>query len=219
MIRRKQPARHRVHTYKREGKSVRTHMRGHGTHTAVQGHTKLPKYLDDSTKFPSPEAFTVNFVYSKRTKSHKETGESVVVIAESYEKALDEAFEARVQKSRTPIEIELVDPNIGAAISFLSGAIKSAAGIGARFAVGVGKAALVAGKTMVKAGADEGLKAISHKLYETKVRNLIKDAYSPDPVKRGAVRASIKQNYPDIYEAMDFSRSMVPQSSHGLEVV
>jgi hypothetical protein len=203
-------------------------MRGHGLKRSEHKST-IPKYFDDNTKFPSPEAFTVNFIYSKKSRSHPAIGESVVVIAESYDKAMEEAFDMRAQKTRTPIEVELVDPNIGSAISWLGGKIKSAAGVGARFAV---KAGRVGAGTAVNLGrkagesvknpesgfrqfvakrAEEGHKAISSKVYEAKVRYLIKDAYSPDPVKRNSARASLRQHYPDIYDSMDFSRGQTPQ--------
>ena len=67
-------------------------------------------------------------MYSRR----KGDGESVIVISTSYEKALKEANEERVQKHRTPVEVEIIDPNLGRMLHIVAEGAKTAVKVGAK---------------------------------------------------------------------------------------
>jgi len=164
----------------RNGSRVASYVRGRGTQTRLITKRKIGK----------PKSFTVNFKYSNR----KGDGESVVVIASSYDKALDEAFEEKTDP-RQPIEIELIDPNIGKALRILAKGAGQAVKLGAKYA-------WIGAKTITK----ETAHAVAESYRELRVRRLIDESYSPDRVKRAIARARLKQRYPEIYSMCDFSR-------------
>ena len=99
---RKSPIKHKVSSFTRNGKPVDAYLRGSGT--------KSVKKLAKPTvgKSNKPKGYTIIFTFSKK-KGDKET---VKVIASSYMKALDEAFEEKLDE-RIPVEIVIIDPSIG----------------------------------------------------------------------------------------------------------
>ena len=120
-----------------------------------------------------------------------------MVIARNYGDALDEAYEER-RDSREPIEIELVDPDIGKALKILAREGGNAVKIGAKYAY-------AAGKTVGK----EAVHAVAESYRRLRIRRLINDSYSPDRVKRAMARSELKTRYPEIYAMCDFSKGKV----------
>ena len=83
---RKSPIRHTVKSHTRQGHGVNTYARGKGTTRTLPPFTRrrvLPK--------EKPKSYTINFKYSNKQGD----GESLIVIANDYQKALDEAFEEK----------------------------------------------------------------------------------------------------------------------------
>jgi SpoVK/Ycf46/Vps4 family AAA+-type ATPase len=171
------------------------------------------------------KAFTVNLTYGEND------GESVIVIADSYQDALSEALEERVDE-RMPIEVELIDPDLGAVIKFIAEGSKKVAKAGVQGAKvlakgslyalkGVGKATALGAKYAIKAGASAGKKlakgsaaAISatgklviSEAEKKVVQRLLREAYASDPALRNAARHQLKKWFPTVYEVCDFSRS------------
>lgn len=157
---RKHPVNHVVRGHRRtNGAVVRTHRRGSGARAVKEKHLGPAQSL-------GPKAFTVNFIYSNK----KGDGESVIVIADSYAKALEEGYEERVSK-RKPIAVELIDPSISSVLSFIGNTAKEAltkgaqairkygvpaAKLGAKYAIKGGTVALMASTNVAKAGAKAG---------------------------------------------------------------
>ena len=181
---RKSPRRHAVKSHIREGYRVSSYTRGKGTGSSP---------FTSRRKLDKPRSFTVNFTYSNRIGD----GESVVVIARNYGDALDEAYEER-HDSREPIEIELVDPDIGKALKILAREGGNAVKIGAKYAY-------AAGKTVGK----EAVHAVAESYRRARIRRLIEECYNPDRVKRAMARSELKARYPEIYEMCDFSKGKV----------
>ena len=78
---RKSPIRHPVKGHTRQGNRVHPYVRG-------KGKTQQPSFTQRRVlKKEGPKSFTINFKYSTKPND----GESVVVIAKSYQDALDEA--------------------------------------------------------------------------------------------------------------------------------
>ena len=192
-MKRRRHVRHSVNSYIREGKRVRSHWRGHGQPKPKITRRRIPQ-LGVATK---PKAYTVNFKYSNKAGD----GESVVVIATSYDKALDEAFEEKTD-SRNPISVEVIDPDIGKTLKILARGAGQAVKLGAKYTY-------VAGKTVGK----EAAFAIARAYRSQKLRRLIEESYSGDRATRAMARAKLKLQYPEIYNACDFSREKVSPSS------
>jgi len=131
-----------------------------------------------------------NFKYSKKPGD----GETVVVVSTDYHKAMKEAFQEK-RDPREPIEIEVIDPDLGRVLRAIgTGAVK-AAKIGAKYAYKAGK---VMGK--------EAAMAVAESYREMKVKRLVEKAYSPNRAVRALARAKLKTQYPEIYQVCDFSR-------------
>jgi len=131
------------------------------------------KAVTDETPIGA-KAFTINFKYSNK----KDDGESVIVFADTYKKALDEGFEERVDKHRVPLEVEIIDPLLGAALSIVARAgrgvgslafrgVIAAAKLGATYAVkgaqavpGVLRKVGAAEKRIIVEGAKLGKRAV-----------------------------------------------------------
>jgi len=123
---RNSPIAHKVKSHKRDGYTVHSYTRGSG-----KPHKKLPfkptgtiqgrpiNHKTAYTVFPEAKAWTVNFKYREGNLLNDEQGESVMVFSRSYHNALDEAYEERHYKHRTPIAVDIVDPDLGAMVSFL----------------------------------------------------------------------------------------------------
>ena len=210
------PVRHQVKTYKRhDGTPVRTHMRGTGA--ARISYTKKPSFGMDNPK-GGPKAYTVNFKYSER----KGDGESVPVIAASYDGALAEAIEEKTDK-RHPVAVEIIDPSIGSVLSFVADnaklvlkgihkhgtpVAKKAASIGAKYAIKGGAVAMQVAAKGARTGADiigHSVAEYTSRLEQENVQKLIQASYSADRGKKVAARATLKNFYPEIYDMMEFS--------------
>ena len=119
---RKSPVVHDVTGYtKSDGTRVSGYVRGRRQGIPLhKGKVVKGKTFNDDTEGP-PEAWDVTFKYRGGGK------ETVTVIAPSYEKAMDEAFEERKRQTEKPFSIEIVDPGLWGAISgVLRGAGKRA---------------------------------------------------------------------------------------------
>jgi hypothetical protein len=204
--------RHRVGAYTREGKRVDSYLRGHGQKSSTISKT-IPKYFDDSTKL-GPKGWTINFKYSER----KGDGESVIVIANSYESALDQSFETRTEKDRFPISIEIVDPSLGSIISVLrTGRISPEVQKEAEFETretlhGAGEALKGFGRGQMA----EGKRKFGELLHGGDIDKLLKNSYSSDPAIRTRSRAELKRKYPEVYAHADFAPQRVETVSiHG----
>jgi hypothetical protein len=143
------PVAHKVKSHTRDGNRVHSYIRGHGIPPKKEPFKPTGKprqIIDEKYVFPKPTAWTVNFRYGKKAGD----GESVVVLGESYHSVLAEAYDDRYYKHRVPIAVEIIDPDLNTALSFLSGAgakLKQAGSLGAEFAVKAGGA--------VKSGAEK----------------------------------------------------------------
>ncbi len=213
---RKRPMKHIVHTHTRRGKRVESFTRGSGIKNQSQRSSRVVgKPFDEDTKM-GELGFTVDFTYGP------DDGESVVVIADSYQAALEEAFDERVD-TRMPIEVNVIDPDLNTILKFVGESAKKAGAyglktitktgkVGAKYAVrgvkagtrlGVKGAKAVA--RGVKVGLTESSKMALYEIERSKVRRLIKQAYSKDPIERKTARIAIKRVYPDVYDICSFS--------------
>jgi len=171
-------------------------MRGKGSRT-------LPSFTSRrKIKTDEPKAYTCNFKYSEK----KGDGESVVVIATDYHRALDEAFEERVD-TREPIEVEVIHPDIGRMLKILGRGAK----VVGREAVQLSKLGIKYGYAGAKVLGYEAARALAIKYGKLKVKRLIEDAYSPDRPTRVFARAKLRTKYPEIYAVCDFSRERAPR--------
>ena len=137
---RKTPVKHHVKGHSREGHRVAGYTRGKGSASPI-GQRRQKIHPD--TKFNKPKAFTVNFYYDESKKD----GETIVVISDSYEKALKEAYEEKVD-SRTPVSLDVIDPDFGKILGAIGGGLKSFASFGGKFLVRGGH---VAKEAMIRA--------------------------------------------------------------------
>ena len=184
---RKSPICHTVKEHTRQGNRVHPYVRG-------QGKAQQPSFTQRRVlKKESPKSYTINFKYSNKPND----GESVVVIARTYQDALDEAWEEKTD-ARNPISVEVVDPDIGRALKILGRGVAKAVLLGAKYTY-------VTGKTVTR----EAAHAIARSYREMRVRRLIDEAYSTDRRIRILSRAKLKQRYPEIYSICDFSREKV----------
>ena len=197
---RKSPIRHTVHSHIRLGKRVNNYTRGKGSRT-IPTFTSRRKLI----KTGEPKPYTINFVYSRR----KGDGESVVVISTSYEKALKEGNEERVQKHRTPVEVEIIDPNLGRMLHIVAEGAKTAVKVGAKEAGKLTKLGIKYGYAGAKVLGKEAAFAVARAYRSQKLRRLIEECYSPDRATRAMARAKLKEQYPTIYSVCDFSKGKV----------
>lgn len=205
-MKRKSPHKHTVHKHTRNRGRVTVHSytRGKGKPIPIRRVVKTRKATPKET---GVEAYTVDFQYSKK----KGDGESVVVFAPvgDYRKALDEAFEERVDKHRTPILVEIEDPSLGAAISFVGrGAgrlalkgVKVGARLGAKYTVKVAKRAA----PVAKAIAIEVGKTALTEIQKRDARRLLRQAYAGDRVEKYFARKTLRRRYPALFDKSSFS--------------
>jgi len=183
----------------RKGYRVSDYVRGKGSRT-IPIFTSRRKII----KTDEPKAYTCNFKYSEK----KGDGESVVVIATDYHKALDEAFEERVD-TREPIEVEVIHPDIGRMLRIVAEGAKTAVKVGAREAGKLTKLGIKYGYAGAKVLGKESAFAIARAYRSQKVRRLIEESYSPDRATRAMARAKLKTQYPEIYSVCDFSKEKI----------
>jgi len=174
---RKTPQKHIVKSHNRKnGKTrVKSYIRGRSIKTI----TNLSR-----PTIKKPKGYTITLTYSNKTKD-KETQK---VIATSYTRAIDEAFENK-HDPRLPIEISVIDPSLGEIIHW------------------AGEHAKKYGEIAIKkAGAivvDEAKKQYS----DHKARQLIEQSYSNNRGIRILARAKLRQEYPHVWRTMDISRT------------
>ena len=210
------PAKHHVKGYTRkDGTRVGGHPRGKGTKQRTHKRSRtVGRAKDDDTPI-GVHAFTVNFKYSNKPKD----GESVIVLSNNYVDALDEAWEERMD-NRTPISVEAIDPDIGAAIKWMGKRVRSAikygkpkikraAHLGAKYTV---RATMATGSTIKKVGkagiggAKELGRLTAFAAQKEIIQSLLKLCYQTDRAKRTAARYALKKRYPEVYAMCDFSR-------------
>lgn len=216
---RRSPSKHKVSSYTRkDGTKVSNYSRGRGSKARKSKRSRVVgRGVDDDTPL-GVHAFTVNFTYSKK----KDDGESVIVFSDNFQDATDEAWEERIDK-RMPLAVETIDPDIGAALTWMGKRVKSAikygtpkivdaSKLGAKFAV---RATMVTGKTIgrvAKASAISGAKGAKELgrltafgVQKELIHSLLKLCYQKDKSKRTAARIALKRRYPEVYAAADFS--------------
>lgn len=115
------------------------------------------------------------------------TKETVKVISTSYNAAIDEAFEEKVSKQE-PVEIHIIDPSLGEIVSWARQRVS----------------------TTAKKVWSEAKKA--HHDYQT--RELIRKAYSSDPVTKAFARSKLKSEHPEVWDVMDISHSSFKIPNH-----
>ena len=225
---RKSPYKHKVKQHRRQNRTVHSYKRGKGSQPAYRKPfvSRGPMVKRSLTKpTDKPKAYTINFTYSKK----KGDGESIVLVAPSYEEALAEAWEER-ESNRNPIEIELVDPDLGAALSFIRSSavkagqyglksVKAGAKMGAKFAVKTGEEAKRVGKGMAriakkagKVGVKVGFKVAKEAGYtaltalqKRDAQRLLKESYSRNSATRFFARATLKRRYFELYDKISWS--------------
>ena len=200
---RKSPRRHSVKSHVRAGYRVSNYVRGKGTRT-LPTLTRRRKLI----KTGEPKPFTVNFKYSNKAGD----GESVIVISTSYDKALKEAFEERVD-ARQPIQVEVIDPDLGRMLRIVAERAKTAVKVGAREAGKLTKLGIKYGYAGAKVLGKEAAFAIARAYRSQKLRRLIEESYSPDRATRAMARARLKTQYPEIYSVCDFSKERTTPST------
>jgi hypothetical protein len=175
---RKSPIKHQVRSHKRKGKAVRSYVRGHGAKT--QSHVANPTIKPKN----KPKGFTVILTYSKDPKDK----EVIKVIATSYTRAIDEAFEEKTDK-RIPIEIRVIDPSIGEVLRW------------------AGSKALEYGKKAAVAAGHYTKEKLKEQYSDVKIKMLIDQAYSTNRGTRLLARAKLRRDHPEVWNVMDISRS------------
>jgi len=159
---------------RRDGTVVHSYTRGSLVHRPLSRSKVVSRrFYNDSTE-GGPEAWEFTFSYRNGRK------EKVTVIAPSYEKAMDEAFENRQHHALKPIAITMVDPS-------LWGAVKSVVR-------GAGKVARYGGRRA------------KFTVKKHTIMGMLNDAYSDNKVRRTAARIALKQSFPEVYAMCDFSR-------------
>jgi len=218
---RKSPVRHTVRPYNRGNSVVSSYLRGKGLKSSPSSRRRVVGETSEPPKSKEP-GFVVNFKYSDK----KDDGESVLVLVnpnlpakERYEKAMDEAFEERVD-NRFPAEMQFIDPSLGemlewtskrvrGVIKFGTPVLKKAARLGAKYAV---KATMIAGETAKKVAkgglsvTKEMLRLAAFKAHEKHIQRLLKDCYHKNALIRTSARSALKRWYAEIYDMCDFSR-------------
>ena len=182
---RKSPIRHQVKGHTREGHRVRSFVRGKGSRQVKPTFT-TKRSLGKPGKAKS---FTVNFKYSNR----KGDGESLIVISTDFHKALDEAFEEKKDR-REPIEVEVLDPNLGRVLRTIGRGAAKAAYLGTKYTI-----------KGVKALGKEAGEELAKLYRDYRVKKLVETCYDPSRVRRTMARSKLKRLYPEIYSVCDFS--------------
>ena len=178
-MKRKTPVKHQVKSHTKKGKKVDPYLRGSG----VKTQSRLAKPIVGKLK---PKGYTVNFKYSDK----KGDAETVKVISTSYRKALDEAFEEKLDP-RLPVEIVIIDPSIGEILRWA----------GSR-ALKYGKSAT---KKIAKGAYDSAKRSALSRVDDFKARQLIEDAYSSYKGRAMLARGKLKRDYPHVWDIMDLS--------------
>jgi len=213
------PVRHKVKSHTRkDGTKIRGYVRGKGTRPHKTSRSRVVgKGVDDKTSI-GVHSFVINFKYSEEPGD----GESVIVLSDNFQDAQDEAWEERMDP-RMPIAVEIIDPDIGAALKWMGKRVKSAIAygkpriveaskLGAKYAV---RATMVTGKTIgrvAKATAEGAVKGTrelgrltAFGIQKEVIQSLLKLCYQPDKAKRTAARIALKRQWPDVYDMCDFS--------------
>lgn len=214
MTKRRSPSRHIVGSYKRKnGTQVAEYPRGSG---AQRSRARRVVGKPKGEAEDGVHGYVVNLKYSNK----KDDGESIFVIddqtgetaLEDYKQVIDEAFEEKVDP-RTPISVEVDDPDVGKMIKFLGrkveGTIKwgapkaiKATKLGAKFAV---RATMVSAKTMAnlaKAGVETAIYMGNVKIAES----MLVPCWQKDRAKQTAARQALKLRFPSLYDMAGFSR-------------
>ena len=181
---RKSPVKHEVSSYTREGRKVSSHTRGSGYLKSRERKRVAKRFMQD-TPMKEPKLWVVTYTYKSSKK------ESVNVIAMTYDKALDEAFEERKYQNWVPTNVNIDDPD-------LLGFIKKTLSV-------PGKVAGASARAAKWAGSGIGRQA-KFTVEEQKVMHLLRNAYSDDARTKLSARIALKRIYPEYYELADFSR-------------
>jgi len=172
-VKRKSPIKHKVSSHIRNGKRVKSYNRGSGA--------KITRKLSKPT-LGKPKGYTVKLRYSKKPRDL----ETVKVIATSYKRAIDEAFEEKIDK-RLPIEIVVIDPSIGEIIHW------------------AGSRALKYGKVVAKKTGHMAKEKLKSEYSDYKIRQLIDQAYSPNRAIKTLARYKLQTQHPKVWDVMDIS--------------
>ena len=183
---RKSPTVHRVKPHTRGGKKVSTYIRG-------TRHLN-PLHLSNPV-LNKPKGYTVTLVYSNKLFDH----EKQEVIATSYTRAIDEAFENK-HDPRTPIEISVIDPSLGEIIHWAGEHAKKYGEIAGKKTFEYGKKAAIAGTNYAMTKAKEIAS-------DYQAKRLIEQSYSPNRGTRTLARTKLQRDYPEVWRTMDISRS------------
>ncbi len=214
---RRSPVKHKVKGHARkDGTKISGYTRGKGARPQKLSRSRVvgSRGVDDDTSI-GVHAFTVNFTYSDKPGD----GESVIVFSDNFQDATDEAWEERMDP-RMPIAVEIIDPDIGAALKWIGRRVKSAVKygkprivkatkLGAKYAV---RATMVTGRTIgkvAKAGAEGAVvlgKLTAFGLQKELIQSLLGLCYQDDIGKQTAARIALKKQFPEVYDACDFSR-------------
>lgn len=200
---RRSPHFHKVTSYiDKHGRYVPTHTRGKGA--------QLPQRSrvvgDEHTDMGEEIAWVANITYDDGS------GESILLFADTYAKAQEEAFEER-SVGKMPKSVELVDPSLDEVLTFLSSKGKSAAKLGAKYGVIALKGGVKLGAQAVggvargaKVGIREAGRLALYEADKARVRLLLTQAYSDNKIERNAARVALKRNFPEIWSMCSFSR-------------
>lgn len=182
-MKRKTPIKHEVKKHLRKSKTY-----AFGSRNIVQVRSyirgkgqKTVSKLSNPT-LTKPKGYTVKFTYPDKTT------EEIHVIATNYHRALDEAFEEKTNKN-TPIEITVIDPSIGEIIHI------------------VGSKALEYGKKAVTKGWEFAKTEAKRATSDWYAKQLVEQAYSPNVGTRTIARSKLRNDYPEVWNVMDISRS------------
>jgi hypothetical protein len=181
---RKHPIVHRVKSHTRDGKKVITYVRG-------TRHLN-PLHLSNPT-INKPKGYTVTLIYSDKTREEQQ------VIATSYTKAIDEAFENK-HNPNMPIEINVIDPSLGEIIHWAGDHAKKYGEI-------VGRKSIEYGKKAVEAGTNYAISKAKEVASDHQAKRLVEQSYSPIQSIRILARSKLQANYPEVWRTMDLSRS------------
>lgn len=212
---RRRPVKHWVTGHTRRGKRVKAFQRGSGSHPQKYQRSRVVGGVTDDDTPIGVHGFVVNFKFSDKPGD----GESVLVMSDNFSDCLDEAYEEKIDP-RSPIAVEIIDPDIGAmlewtgkrvrsAIKYGKPKIKRATELGAKYAV---KATMATGRTakrVAKAGVGASAELFRLTAFAAQkeiIQSLLKLCYQRDKAKRIAARVALKKRYPDVYSMCSFSK-------------
>lgn len=160
----------------------------------------------------------MTLIYSNK----KGDSEVQKVIATSYTRAVDEAFENKTDK-RMPVEISVVDPSIGEIIHWAGANVAKAAKRAYGHSKGLyndmktaslERTASTSSSAFVRSLAKQRLERHREKMkrardqsHDVAVKKLIDDSYSADDKVKLFARAKLRKEHPDVWHVMDISRS------------